>query len=110
VIKIIRRHQDLAEDRNQGDAMSAWSQWDGPSDYIWVVICKNQEFHSKKNSFSGYKIPLGETDAFENPPDVGHGLKVLCDGCGQENTYLPDDLMRLQMQVAANFKAHPLFG
>jgi hypothetical protein len=90
--------------------MSAWSQWNGPSDYIRVVICKNHEFHSKKNSFSGYKIPLGETDAFENPPDVGAGLKVLCDSCGQENTYLAGDLMRLQMQVAANFKAHPLFG
>jgi hypothetical protein len=90
--------------------MSARSQWDGPSDYIWVVICKNHEFHSKKNSFSGYKIPLGETDAFENPPDIGRELKVRCDECGEENTYKPDDLMRLQMQVAANFKAHPLFG
>ena len=82
--------------------MSAWSQWDGPSDYIWVVICKNHEFHSKKNSFSGYKIPLGETDAFENPPALGGELKVRCDACGQENTYLPDDLVRLQMAVAAN--------
>src|SRR5258706_5814425 len=90
--------------------MSARSQWDGPSDYIWVVICKNHEFHSKKNSFSGYKIPLGETDAFENPPDIGRELKVRCDGCGQDNTHKPDDSRRLHMQVAANFKAHPQLG
>lgn len=90
--------------------MSALSQWDGPSDYIWVVICKNDEFHIKNNSFSGYKIALGETDAFENPPEIGDGLKVRCDACGQENTYVADDVMRLQMQVAANFKPHPRFG
>lgn len=90
--------------------MSAWSQWDAPSDYIWVVICKNDEFHIKKNAFSGHKIPLGETDAFENPPDIGDGLKVRCDACGQENTYFPADIMRLQMQVSASFKPHPLFA
>jgi len=68
-------------------------------------------------SFIARKIPSVATRFLWAKPTLSkilrmsvRGLKVLCDGCGQENTYVADDLMRLQMQVATNFKAHPLFG
>ena len=89
--------------------MNAWSHWDGPEGYMWVVICKNHKFHKQHNLFSGHKIPLGETDALETPPAFGERLRVRCDACGEENDYVPSDLMRIQMEMHASFKHHPLF-
>ncbi len=90
--------------------MSSWNPWDGPEQYLWVVICKNRKFHNHQNIFSGHKIPLGETDALEAPPELDDRLKVRCDECGEEYAYGPTDLVRLKMELAASFKPHPLFG
>jgi hypothetical protein len=60
--------------------------------------------------FSGHKIPLGATDALTPPPEIDHPLTVRCDDCGEENQYDPADLVRLQMEIAADFKPHPLFS
>ena len=89
--------------------MGARSHWDGPEQYMWVVICKNRKFHHQQNIYSGHKIALGETDAFETPPDVGISLKVRCDACGEEDTYHATDLMRLKMELSPTFKPHPMF-
>ena len=43
--------------------MGSWNPWEGPEQYLWVVVCKNRKFHNHQNLFSGHKIPLGETDA-----------------------------------------------
>ena len=90
--------------------MASWSSWDNSDNYCWVVICKNRKFHNNQNFFSGHKIPLGETDAFSPPPTVDFRLTVRCDECGDEDTYDPADVVRFQMQLASDFKPHPLFA
>ncbi len=90
--------------------MASWSSWDNSENYCWVVICKNNKFHNHQNFFSGHKIPLGETDAFSPPPTVDFLLTVKCDECGEEYTYDPADVVRFQMQLASDFKPHPLFA
>jgi len=92
--------------------MATWSPWGEPeqSQYCWVVICKNRKFHNQQNLFSGHKIPLGETDAFAPPPALDFHLSVRCDECGQECSYDPEELVRFQMELATDFKPHPLFA
>ena len=90
--------------------MSTWNHWDGPEEYVWVVICKNHKFHKQKNLFSGHKIPLAETDAIEMPPNIEGNLRVRCDNCGEEHSYLPNELLRIKMEISANFQPHPLFS
>jgi hypothetical protein len=89
--------------------VSTWNPWDGPDQYLWVVICKNHKFHNHQNIFSGHKIPLGETDAFAPPPKLENRMRVRCDECGEEHSYGPTDVVRLQMEVATDFRPHPLF-
>ncbi|HWX92575.1 MAG TPA: hypothetical protein VNY29_08070 [Terriglobales bacterium] len=74
------------------------------------MICKNHKFHKQQNLFSGHKIPLGETDAFAPPPALDFRLSVRCDECGQECLYDPEELVRFQMELAVDFKPHPLFS
>lgn len=90
--------------------MATWSPWNEPEQYVWVVICKNRKFHSRQNVFSGHKIPLGETDAVTPPPKIDCLLTVRCDECGEEHQYDPADLVRLQMEIAPDFRPHPMFG
>ena len=80
----------------------------GSEQYLRVVVCKNCKFHNHQNLFSEHKIPLGETDALEAPPEVDDRLKVRCDECGEEYSYGPTDLVRLKMELAAGFQPHPL--
>jgi len=87
-----------------------WNPWEGPEEYFWVVVCKNHKFHNHQNIFSGHKIPLGETDAFAPPPTVDSRVRVKCDECGEEYSYDPVDVVRFQMQLASDFKPHPLFA
>jgi len=94
---------------SRGGRVGAPNFWDGPEQYMWVVICKNHKFHKQQNLYSGHKIPLGETDAFETPPELGDRLRVRCDACGEENVYHPADLMRIKMELAPSFKPHPGF-
>jgi hypothetical protein len=90
--------------------MSAWSTWDDEaSQYVWAVICKNHKVHDRQNIYSGHKIPLGETDEFAPPPTLDFRITVKCDECGAEYEYDPKDLVRLQMELASDFKPHPLF-
>jgi hypothetical protein len=79
------------------------------SQYFWVVLCKNHKFHKHQNLFFEHKIPLGETDAIQPPPDLNGGLKVRCDDCGQEYTYKPKDLLRIELELPESFTPHPLF-
>jgi hypothetical protein len=89
--------------------VSAWSAWGEAAPYCWVVVCKNHKFHNRQNIYSGHKIPLGETDEFAPPPKLDFGFTVRCDECEAEHSYQAADLMRFQMQLAADFKPHPLF-
>lgn len=89
--------------------MSAWNAWGEQDQYCWVVICKNRKYHNQQNFNSGHKIPLGETDAFSPPPVLDMQLSVRCDECGDESLYDPEDLVRFQMELAADFRPHPLF-
>jgi hypothetical protein len=90
--------------------MATWSTWAEDEPYCWVVICKNYRFHRNHNLFSGHKIPLGETDAFEPPPALDFKVVVRCDECGEEYAYDPADVVRHQMNLGNDFKPHPLFA
>lgn len=81
--------------------------WD--SSYAWVVVCKNHRFHHHTNIYFGHKIPLGETDAYSPPPQLDRRFIVRCDHCGQENTYTPKDLFRVELDLPAWFTPHLLF-
>ena len=79
------------------------------TEYFWVVLCKNHRFHKQQNLFFAHKIPLGETDGFLPPPDLNGDLTVRCDDCGQEYSYHPKELVRIELEVPAHFTPHPLF-
>ena len=87
--------------------MGAWSSWENPN-YCWGVICKNERVHHQTNLMSGHKILLAETDAFE-PLPVSGPFQVVCDDCGEEYTYEPKDVLRLEQQPPENFTTHPRF-
>src|SRR2546428_623318 len=71
--------------------MSSLDAWANPS-YCWVVICKNA-------------IPLAETDPFEPLPS-GPFL-VQCDECGEEHSYDPAEVLRLEFELPNGFTTHP---
>ena len=56
----------------------------------------------------GHKVPLGETDSFE-PVPVSEPFVVKCDKCGEEYSYEPEDVLRLELQVPESFTPHPRF-
>ena len=87
--------------------MGASDPWANPT-YCWVVICKNTKTHHSTNLMIGHKIPLAETDAFEPMPVSGPFL-VRCDECGQENTYEPGEVLRLELGLPDSFTSHPRF-
>jgi hypothetical protein len=87
--------------------MWASNPWESRG-YCWVVICKNTRFHNSENVMFGHKIPLAETDAFESLP-VKESFLVHCDECGQENTYEPGEVVRLEFEIPNGFVAHPRF-
>jgi len=57
---------------------------------------------------SGHKIPLAETDAVESLPVSGPFL-VECDDCGEEYSYEPADVLRLEFELPDGFVTHPRF-
>ena len=79
------------------------------SEYFWAVLCKNHAFHKRQNLFFAHKIPLAETDAYQARPELSDDLKVRCDECGEEYSYKPKELMRVELECPASFKPHPLF-
>ena len=79
------------------------------SQYFWVVLCKNHKVHKHQNLFFGHRIPLGETDAFQPPPDLDAGFNVRCDDCGEDYTYKSKDLLRIELESPECFTPHPLF-
>ena len=82
--------------------------WETDS-YCWVVICKNNWFHRRRNLFHGYVIPLGETDAFAPRPALDRSFMVQCDNCGKEYSYEPAEVLRLEWELPESFTPHPLF-
>jgi hypothetical protein len=87
--------------------MGQWDPYENPS-YCWVVICKNAKAHRGANVMFGHKIPLGETDPFEPLPVIAPFL-AKCDECGQELSYEPDEILRLEMKLPDSFTPHPRF-
>jgi hypothetical protein len=87
--------------------MWASHPWESAS-YCWVVICKNAKAHNSENMMFGHKIALAETDAFESLPVSGPFL-VHCDECGQEHSYEPTDVVRLEFEPPNGFTIHPRF-
>lgn len=79
------------------------------SQYFWIVLCKNHSFHRQQNLFFGHKIPLAETDAFLPPPTLDEPLRVRCDECGQEYSYKPKEILRIQLEYPECFTPHPMF-
>jgi hypothetical protein len=77
--------------------------------YFWVVLCKNHRFHKQQNRFFAHKIPLAQTNAFLPPPPLSSQLKVRCDDCGEEYSYEPKELARIQLEYPESFTPHPLF-
>ncbi len=88
--------------------MGSWNPWDHPR-YSWVVICKNKRFHHHTNTLFGHKIPLAESDAFSPTPAIPGPFRVLCDECGQEHSYKPKEVLRLELRHPESFTPHPLF-
>jgi hypothetical protein len=89
--------------------MGAWSPW-GDANYAWVVICQNKKFHRQTNLLYGHKIPLGETDAVSPAPVLGSAFLARCDECGEERSYEPDEVLRVEMNLPDAFTPHPLFS
>jgi hypothetical protein len=87
--------------------MSSDNPWGNPS-YFWVVICRNTKAHNSENLMFGHRIPLAETDAFESLPATGP-LLVTCDACGEDYTYEPSEVLRLEMEAPEGFTTHPRF-
>jgi hypothetical protein len=87
--------------------MSSLDAWANPS-YCWVVICKNAKAHHSANMMFGHKIPLAETDPFESLPVSGPFL-VQCDECGEEHSYDPTEVLRLEIELPNGFITHPRF-
>ena len=90
-----------------GALMSSLDAWANPS-YCWVVICKNAKAHHSANLMVGHKIPLAETDPFE-PLPVSGPFSVLCDECGEEHSYDPGEVLRLEFELPNGFTTHPRF-
>jgi hypothetical protein len=88
--------------------MGAWSPWENPT-YYWVVICKNKRFHRHANLLYGHKIPLGETDAVSDAPALGGAFVATCDECGEERSYEPEEVLRVELTLPESFAPHPLF-
>lgn len=82
----------------------------GEGQYYWAVLCKNHKFHKRQNLFFSHKIPLAETDAFVPPPDLGGRISVRCDDCGNEYSYDPKELVRIELDNPAPFTPHPLLA
>jgi len=82
--------------------------WENPA-YCWIVICKNTKVHRHANVMFGHRIPLAETDAFE-PMTVSGPFYVRCDDCGQEYSYEPSEVMRVEMEIPELFTTHPRFS
>lgn len=79
------------------------------SPYVWVVVCKNHRFHHRNNLFFGHKIPLGETDGISPPPVSDGRFDVRCDECGEQYSYKPKELVRVELDLPESFTPHPLF-
>jgi hypothetical protein len=79
------------------------------SPYVWVVVCKNHRFHHRSNVFFGHKIPLGHTDAISPPPSLDVRFEVRCDECGEQYSYAPKELMRIELDLPESFTPHPFF-
>jgi len=77
--------------------------------YYWIVICKNNWFHRRRNLFAGHAIPLVEADYFSPPPALDNDFAVRCDECGKQHLYCSGDLLRAELELGDNFVAHPLF-
>ncbi len=77
--------------------------------YCWIVICKNKRFHRRQDPDHGHKIPLAPTDMFESPPALKGKFKARCDECGEEYSYKPSELLRLEMEMPESLAPHPLF-
>ena len=88
--------------------MSSWSPWEDAS-YCWVVVCKNKRFHRHAGENFAYKIPLAETDAVAPKPDISAPFPVRCPDCGVEDSYRPDDVFRVELNLVDSFTTHPLF-
>jgi hypothetical protein len=52
-----------------------------------AVTCKNTEYHRQHDSPSGYRIRL--------PRKLPGKFKVLCDRCGKQYSYDPDDVLEV---------------
>jgi hypothetical protein len=77
--------------------------------YCWVVLCKNNWFHSRQNLFSKHKIPLAETDVYAPPPALKNSFMVKCDECHKEYLYKSSEVLRHDQELPASFVPHPLF-
>jgi hypothetical protein len=80
------------------------------SPYVWAVLCKNHRFHHRSNTLFDHKIPLGETDAYSPPPTLDGRFDVRCDDCGEQYSYKPKELVRVELDLPASFMPHPLFS
>jgi hypothetical protein len=77
--------------------------------YCWAVLCRNDWFHNRQNLFSRHRIPLGETDAYSQPPDLKSSFTVTCDECHKEYLYKPSQVLRHDQEVPESFVPHLLF-
>jgi len=79
------------------------------NNYCWVVICKNNWFHGRKNLFFKHRIPLAETDAYASLPALNSKFKVSCDECHKEYLYKSSEVLRHDQEIPVSFTPHPLF-
>lgn len=56
-------------------------------------------FHRKGNTSHEHHIPMGETDALSSLPMLTEQIRVRCDGCGEEHSYKPQEVMSAEIEV-----------
>lgn len=88
--------------------MGAWSLWEN-ANYCWVVICKNKRFHRQTNLLNGHKIPLSETDVVSPAPALKGTFVARCDECGEERSYEPEEVLRVEAKPARAVHATSAF-
>ena len=52
---------------------------------------------------------VSECGPFRSRVAIGGSFMVLCDDCGKEYSYEPKEVLRLEMELPASLKPHPLF-
>jgi hypothetical protein len=74
---------------------------------LWGLMLESSQWEN--SAYPRHKISLIETDPYANLPSLSGTFAVLFEECGEESSYEPDEVLRLELELPGSFKPHPLF-